>query len=213
MPQLSIVSALMPSEVLPAGAGLRLERSVRSRLVAGMSITLLHVLLVLAFLRSGQAPDARHDDQTADYIAFAFIAAPKTPLAVEKPEPPPPTAPRMRPRPALVPAREAAPQPAPVGVVQASPPGTDAQPAPVAQARLDMQSLRAAARQVDSERSPDAGHESGQLRAMDDTGLARAVQRAKTPDCQTKYAGGEKANLILLIPLAIDTITGKGCKW
>lgn len=42
---------------------------------------------------------------------------------------------------------------------------------------------------------------------------APAVRQAKRPDCQTKYSGGEKANLLLLIPLAIETITDKACKW
>jgi len=73
-----------------------------------------------------------------------------------------------------------------------------------------MEALRAAARQVDSERGPAAPEP---LRASDDSELSRAVRRAKRPDCQTKYAGGEKADILLLIPLAIDTITGKGCKW
>jgi len=76
--------------------------------------------------------------------------------------------------------------------------------------RIDMESLRAVARQVDTEHGP-VGLEP--LRASDDSELSRAVRRAKVPDCQTKYAGGEKANILLLIPLAIDTITGKGCNW
>ncbi len=73
-----------------------------------------------------------------------------------------------------------------------------------------MESLRAAARQVDSEHGPVG---LAPLRASDDSDLSRAVRRAKHPDCQTKYSGGTEVNLLLLIPLAIETVTGKGCKW
>ncbi len=79
-----------------------------------------------------------------------------------------------------------------------------------------MEGLRIAARQVDSERVPTALErlrEAEQLRSEDDSKLARGIKKAKRPNCQTAYAGGEKANPLLLIPLAIDTITGKGCKW
>jgi len=176
-----------------------------------MSIVLLHVLLVVALVRSAQAPDARQAEQPADYIAFAFIAAPTPPVVVEMSASPPVTAPSVRPQPAIV-AREAMPQPEPMGIVQDSPPSADTPPlAP--EGRLDMASLRAAARQVDSERALEARRESQQLRGMEDTALSRAVERATVPDCQTKYAGGEKANILLLVPLAIDTLTGKGCNW
>ena len=73
-----------------------------------------------------------------------------------------------------------------------------------------MESLRAAARQVAVEQKPTA---QAPLTAVDDGALAQAVRKAKRPDCQTKYAGGEKANILLLIPLAIETVTDKGCKW
>lgn len=76
--------------------------------------------------------------------------------------------------------------------------------------RIDMESLRAAARQVDSERTPGALEP---LRASDDSDLSRAVRKAKRPDCQTKYSGGTSFDVLLLIPLAIETITDKGCKW
>lgn len=186
--------------------------------MAVAAIALLHVVLVLALLRSAQAPDTRHEAPAVATVAFAFIAAPASPVPEEKSAPPPIAAPRLRPRHAIVVAREVAPQPALTIIVQESPPGSEAPPPPAQareqeEGRLDMDSLRAAARQVDSERSPEARRASAQLRGMDDTALSRAVQRAKLPDCQTKYAGGEKVNLLLLVPLAIDTITGKGCRW
>ena len=79
-----------------------------------------------------------------------------------------------------------------------------------------MESLRGLARQVEKERVPTALERvrtAEQLRGSDDNNLARAIKRAKNPDCQKKYAGGTEANLLLLIPLAIDTITGTGCTW
>jgi len=109
--------------------------------------------------------------------------------------------------------------PAPVFAVPAAPASdtlvaTEPQPAAAAQPRLDLAALRASARRIDSERVPTADErEQEPLRSLDDSNLARAVREAKRPDCQTKYSGGEKANLLLLIPLAIETITDKGCKW
>jgi len=79
-----------------------------------------------------------------------------------------------------------------------------------------MESLRGLARQVEKERVPTALERVGtaeQLRGSDDTNLSRAIKKAKNPDCQKKYAGGTNVNLLLLIPLAIDTITGTGCTW
>lgn len=90
-------------------------------------------------------------------------------------------------------------------------PAAQAQAATAQPGRIDMESLRAVARQVDSEYGP-VGLEP--LRASDDSDLSRAVRRAKRPDCQTKYAEGRTTvNLLLLIPLAIETVTDKGCKW
>ena len=79
-----------------------------------------------------------------------------------------------------------------------------------------MESLRGLARQVEKERVPTALERvrtAEQMRARDDNKLSRAINEAKRPDCQTKYSGGDKLDLIRLIPLAIDTITDTGCKW
>lgn len=51
------------------------------------------------------------------------------------------------------------------------------------------------------------------LRVEYDSLLARGVARAKRPDCRTAYNGGEKANLLVLIPLALGAVRDKGCKW
>lgn len=194
------------------------ERGISSRLVAGALIALLHVSMVFVLLKFAQAPDARDPTRPVDYIAFAFIAAPKTPVTVEKAAPPPIIVPSVRPRLAATAAvREVDPAPAPITIVQESPPSAETQqPTPVPERRLDMDSLRAAARQVDSDRTPTAmggWREAEQLRNVEDTALSRGIQRAKRPDCQTKYSGGTSLNLLALIPLAIETVTDKGCKW
>lgn len=194
------------------------ERGISSRLVAGALIALLHVLMVFVLLKFAQAPDARDQARPVDYIAFAFIAAPKTPVPVEKAAPPPVIVPSVRPRPAAAAAvREVDPAPALITIVREAPPSAETQqPAPVPERRLDMDSLRASARQVDSDRTPTAmggRRESEQLRNVEDTALSRGIQRAKRPDCQTKYSGGTSLNLLALIPLAIETVTDKGCKW
>jgi hypothetical protein len=98
----------------------------------------------------------------------------------------------------------------------AAPAETTTAPAPAPTGKLDMESLRGLARQVEKERLPTALERlltAEQLRGADDNNLSRAIKRAKNPDCQKKYAGGTDVNLLLLIPLAIDTITGTGCTW
>ena len=43
--------------------------------------------------------------------------------------------------------------------------------------------------------------------------FASAIKKAERPDCRTTYSGGEKANLLALIPIVINTVREKGCKW
>lgn len=167
-----------------------------------------HVLLAFALLQHGGAPQRGPDPAPAEYIELAFIAAPTM------------RAPAVAALPVVVPrapVRRAAATPsiasAPVAVPLSAPMNTASTEEPVATAqkgRIDMESLRAAARQVDSERTPGALEP---LRASDDSDLSRAVRKAKRPDCQTKYSGGTSFDVLLLIPLAIETITDKGCKW
>lgn len=192
----------------------------RSRLVPVGLILLAHLLLAMALLRFGGMTDRlKGDDRPASYIAFAFIPAPMPPQPAAGIAPPPvkATAPVRR----VAPALRKAPEPAPALTI-VDLPAEEAATAPAAQEipaterRIDMASLRAAARRIDSERAPaqgDGRREPERLRSSDDSDLARAVRQAKQPDCQTKYAGGDKANLLLLVPLAIDTVTGKGCRW
>ena len=201
------------------------QGGARSRVGSVAVIVLLHVLMAALLLRHAATPQRDDDGKPASYIAFAFIAAPKpAPPAAQAAALPvmvtPPvrrTAPAKKVASAPVPV---APRPAPEAAVAApAAPATRPDSAQAAQAPhpgIDMAALRASARQIDSERVPTAqerreGPE--QLLSTDDSKLARAVREAKRPDCQKKYSGGTSLNLILLIPLAIETITDKGCKW
>lgn len=173
------------------------------------------MLLVAAFMEYGGMPDRFKDSSPASYIAFTFIAAPKSAQPAATAQAPAIVPPPLRRAP---PAARPEPTAAPVFTLpdapaSGAPAEVQAQPVTAApQQRIDMTSLRAAARQIDSERAPAQG-EAEQLRSLEDSNLARAVRQAKRPDCQKKYSGGTAANVLLLIPLAIETITDKGCKW
>jgi hypothetical protein len=174
------------------------------------------------------SPRPDNASMPVDYIAFAFIVAPEKPVPPPGPMPqarsaPPPVAvPAVRP-PRIAASRPTQASPEPITIItpphetpSATPAETTTPPASAPTGKLDMESLRGLARQVEKERVPTALERvrtAEQLRGADDNNLARAIKRAKNPDCQKKYAGGTDANLLLLIPLAIDTITGTGCTW
>ena len=187
-----------------------------TRAVSGALVALAHLLFVLALLRFAETPDARYAEAPVDYVAVVFIPAPSpAPAAASAPSPitaPPP----RRPGRVSAPAVEIAAPAAPATVMPETMEAAQVPQAPSART-FDMESMRAAARQVESARAPTAPEslrESEQMRASDDSDLSRAVRRAKRPDCQTKYAEGRTmVNLLLLVPLAIETITDKGCKW
>jgi hypothetical protein len=205
------------------------EQGATSRVGSVAFIVLAHVLFVLALLHYA-SPRPDNASTPVDYIAFAFIVAPEKPVPVPAPQarsaPPPVAFPTVRPHrivtlramPAspepmtiIAPSEQAA-SPTPTESVTAPAPGS----APAPTGKLDMESLRGLARQVEKERVPTALERvrtAEQLRGADDNNLSRAIKRAKNPDCQKKYAGGTNVNLLLLIPLAIDTITGTGCTW
>jgi hypothetical protein len=205
------------------------EQGARSRAGSVAFIVLAHVLFVLALVHYA-SPRPDNASTPVDYIAFAFIVAPEKPVPPPAPMPqarsaPPPVAvPAVRP-PRIVTTRPTPASPEPITIItppQETPSAAPAEtmtapaPAPAPTGKLDMESLRGLARQVEKERVPTALERvrtAEQLRGADDTNLSRAIKRAKNPDCQKKYAGGTNANLLLLIPLAIDTITGTGCTW
>lgn len=201
------------------------EQGPTSRAGSVAFIVLAHVLFVLALLHYA-SPRPDNASAPVDYIAFAFIVAPEKPVPVPVSQarraPPPVTVQVVRsPRIATQRAMPASPEPmtiiaAPEETPTATPAETTTAPAAATTGKLDMESLRGLARQVEKERVPTALERlrtAEQLRGADDNNLARAIKRAKNPDCQKKYAGGTDANLLLLIPLAIDTITGTGCTW
>jgi hypothetical protein len=102
------------------------------------------------------------------------------------------------------------PAPSPVEAPAAAP-----APAPATR-RIDMDAVRAAARQFERERVPtgiERVREAELFREKDDNDAARAIKKAERPDCRHAYGGGTKANIFALIPLAIDTLTDHGCKW
>jgi hypothetical protein len=204
------------------------EQGARSRAGSVALIVLAHVLFVLALLHYA-SPRPDNASTPVDYIAFAFIVAPvPVPVPVPVPQarsaPPPIVVPAVRP-PRIPKPRATPASPEPMTIItpseqaaSATPTESVTAPAPASAptAKLDMESLRGLARQVEKEHVPTALERvrtAEQMRSRDDNKLSRAINEAKNPDCQKKYSGGDKLNLILLVPLAIDTITGTGCKW
>jgi len=201
------------------------EQGARTRAGSVAFIVLAHVLFVLALLHYA-SPRPDNVSTPVDYIAFAFIVAPVKPTPVPQAGSAPPQVSVQVVRPPRTATQRAMPaSPEPMTIIAApeeTPTATPAEtttapaPTPATTGKLDMESLRGLARQVEKERVPTALERvrtAEQLRGADDTNLSRAIKRAKNPDCQKKYAGGTDANLLLLIPLAIDTITGTGCTW
>jgi len=200
------------------------EQGATSRAGSVAFILLAHVLFVLALVHYA-SPRPDNDSAAVDYIAFAFIVAPvkPTPVAQAHSAPPPPVSVQVVRPPRIATQRAMPASPEPMTIIAAreetptaTPAETTTAPASAPTGKLDMESLRGLARQVEKERVPTALERvrtAEQLRARDDTKLSRAISEAKRPDCQTKYSGGDKLDLIRLIPLAIDTITDTGCKW
>lgn len=192
-----------------------MKQGWRLRAVPGALIILAH-LVVLAFLvRHAGTPSDRDEAPAATYVTLALVPATTRPRPVQAPEV------TLSPSPSKRSAAVQRDEPAPTAQVEvpAAPPaaqeGEPEQAAPQG-GRLDIDALRAAARRVEQERVPTALErlrESEQVRGEDDSALVRGIQHAKRPKCQTAYSGGEKLNLIMLIPLVIDTVRDKGCKW
>lgn len=187
--------------------------ALRARIGPGALIVLAHVVLFVALLRHAGTPSVSDDKGSAVTMALTlipFTAAPPPPTTVA-----PTTVPVSRQR------RSTARRVQPEAVdLPAAAPSDAPDPGPEFLApqgeKLDMEALRSAARRMEQQRLPTAPtrpREPEQLGTETDNALARGIRRAKRPDCQTAYAGGDKANLFMLIPLALDTIRDKGCKW
>jgi len=205
------------------------EQGATSRVGSVAFIVLAHVLFVLALVHYA-SPRPDNASTPVDYIAFAFIVAPEKPVpAPQARSAPPPVAVQAVRPPRIATPRAMPASPEPMTIITPSEQAASAMPtesltapapAPASASaptgKLDMESLRGLARQVEKERVPTALERvrtAEQMRARDDNKLSRAINEAKRPDCQTKYSGGDKLDLIRLIPLAIDTITDTGCKW
>jgi hypothetical protein len=200
------------------------EQGATSRVGSVAFIVLAHVLFVLALVHYA-SPRPDNVSIPVDYIAFAFIVAPvkQTPVPQARSAPPPPVSVQVVRPPRIATQRAMPASPETMTIIAAreenptaTPAETTTAPASAPTGKLDMESLRGLARQVEKERVPTALERvrtAEQLRGADDNNLSRAIKKAKNPDCQKKYSGGDKLNLILLVPLAIDTITGTGCKW
>lgn len=203
------------------------EQGATTRAGSVAFIVLAHVLFVLALVHYA-SPRPDNASTPVDYIAFAFIVAPVKPvpppalIPQARSAPPPVAVPTVRPPRIATPrAMPASPEPMtiiapPQETPSAAPAETTTATASAPTGKLDMESLRGLARQVEKERVPTALERvrtAEQMSSRDDNKLSRAINEAKRPDCQKKYSGGDKLNLILLIPLAIDTITGTGCNW
>jgi hypothetical protein len=184
----------------------------------GWAISLAVHAAALAWLV--HAVPARHQDDTPvrrSTLVMVRLAPPPKPAqkpaeAAAMPVPraltPSTPATPSRPRPAratvqaIVPAAvvaEPTPEPVPAAVSAES---SDGAPA------LDMTALRASARAV--VRSEAAAAPGTQMKATQDEKLGRDIDRSRRGDCQTKYAG---AGILAVIPLAVATVTGTGCKW
>lgn len=186
------------------------------RFGTGLSIVLAHLVLVAALLHHANRPRLE-DTGPVEYMRYIVVPRPAAPVVVERAAPitPPPL---RRSRPAAI--RSEA-QPAMTIVSPAEPaarqaPTEDAAPSASPSPKLDMAALRADARRASKDYAPEPFE---QVRAAESRleaekrDLGRAIANTRRPPCTKKYSGGEKLNLIALIPLAIDTITDTGCKW
>lgn len=182
------------------------------RFATGLFIGLLHLGLLAALLY--HVNSARPED-VGPVAYMNLILLPKTaPPPVREATAPPPLVRRSRPsvdtaRTAALPANE----PADAAAEPDTPaPAPSASPSP----KLDMLALRADVGRIGKDYVAEPFE---QVRAAESrleaekNDLGRAIGKAKRPPCTKKYSGGTSMNLILLIPLAIDTITDKGCKW
>jgi len=186
------------------------------RFGTGLFIVLAHFALIAALLQHANRPKLE-DTGPVEYMSYIVVPKPPVPRVEERaasitPPPmrrsrPPAVASVAQPAITIVPAVEPAAVQAPV---------QDAAPSASPSPKLDMAALRADAHRASKDYVPEPFE---QVRAAESRleaekkDLGRAIANTKRPPCTKKYSGGEKLNLIALIPLAIDTITDTGCKW
>lgn len=203
-----------------------LRRDV-SRLGSGFLVVIVHICVLLVLVR--YVHTSQPDLRPARYTTLILLpqAVPEPPVAMPpttgipapKELPPPPIPVQVMVPVPPAPGRAATSSSEPARPADEAPAPVDEVPAPVsspARPRVDMNAVRAAARQLERERVPtalDRIREAERYRAPDDNDAARAIKKTARPDCRHAYGGGTHANLLALIPLAIDTLTDHGCKW
>lgn len=181
-----------------------------ARLLTVAAVLALHALVWLgAGLRQ---PAAEHPDSNITYADLRFVEPAPEPVAPSA-EPPPPVAPRPRASAPVVPrdAEPASDPPAPAAQAAeplAPPTAGDMQQA----APIDMEAWRTAARDYERtrERSPIEKHREQLRREQHRDAAADAMAKAARGDCRSAYAG---LSLLAVIPIIVDTVRDKGCKW
>jgi hypothetical protein len=186
----------------------------------GFGISLIVHAAVLAWLVRLAPPDPAHDAHAAPPARMQVTLLRLPPSHAEAT--PPPAAPLRRQSASADahPNRRAAARPRPAAepppVIMPAP-NEDSAAAPAsaqgAVASFDLQTARGAARAWVKGEGAGRGGADGKgaaLRATRDEQLGGAIERARRADCRGAYAG---LGLLAVIPLAHDTLTGKGCKW
>ncbi|MES2316550.1 MAG: hypothetical protein V4631_03570 [Pseudomonadota bacterium] len=185
----------------------------QSRLPLAALVLLLHGAALYAALSLRATP--QEQPARADYVALTFVkASPASPAREARSVPRATPAPR-RPAPPARPTRRFVGQ-QPERVSEPITAAPETVEAPRSAPRFDMESLRAAARDNESKRvaTPlERANEGYAIRAADDSAMARAVKKAERADCRSAHGGGKNFNILALVPLALDTASGKGCKW
>lgn len=80
---------------------------------------------------------------------------------------------------------------------------------------LEIENLRASVRDEEHHRMrslEEKLNESSRIKLSDGDRIARKIMKTARDGCRTAYAG-KTFNLLAVIPLAIDTITDRGCRW
>ena len=193
----------------------------RSRLVAGLAVSILLHMLLLALWRTPSLPPAQLDERR--------WAQPITPPLSVRIVPPPPPEPAVRAEPPAASAKPDKPaaRPAPARAESrlaeriepdnAEPPAMTVVPSPTDSApTFDPDAARAAARAMAKDLDVPSGNWVGEklkkereLQETRDAQLGRNIANSARADCKTAYAGaGLLAPLIMLMDKK-----DSGCKW
>lgn len=185
----------------------------RTRALAVAGVLALHALVW--FVARMDAPGAGQADPHITYAELRFVVPTPEPVRPPPEEVAPPPAPRPR-GPALVRPREAepvaaAPAAEPAELLPAEAPTAqagEAQQAPT----IDMEALRMAARDYERtrERSPIEKHREQLRREQHRDAAAEAIGKSARASCGSAYGS---LGLLAVIPLIVDTVRDKGCKW